>query len=192
MLIIKKFSTKVGNCGKKWEIFPQFYAIKQKATLYELLGTYECTVDAKGRAMLPAPFKKALVAVLDKGFVLKRSVFGTCLELYTMEDWQRTKKDVDRLNRFKKENIEFIRAFSAGLKAVDIDASGRLLLPKDLIGFAGITKDVVMSVTSNNIIEIWDKKKYEDAVNIPNTEFENLAERVMGSLGNKEEGNELS
>ncbi len=156
---------------------------KFKSALYQLLGTYECTVDAKGRAMLPSAFKKALNAVLDKGFVLK---------LYTMEDWQRTKKDVDRLNRFKKENIEFIRAFSAGLKSIEIDASGRLLLPKDLMAFAGITKDVVMSVTSNNIIEIWDKKKYEDAVNIPNEDFENLAERVMGSLGNKEEGSDVS
>lgn len=169
-----------------------FLRDKFKSALYQLLGTYECTVDTKGRAMLPSAFKKALNAVLDKGFVLKRSVFGSCLELYTMEDWQRTKKDVDRLNRFKKENIEFIRAFSAGLKSIEIDASGRLLLPKDLMVFAGITKDVVMSVTSNNIIEIWDKKKYEDAVNIPNEDFENLAERVMGSLGNKEEGSDVS
>lgn len=157
-----------------------------------MLGTYECTVDAKGRVLLPGAFKKALQTVLEKGFVLKRSVFGTCLELYTMEDWMRTKKDVDRLNRFKKENIEFIRVFTAGLKSVEIDASGRLLLPKDLMAFASITKDIVMNVTSNNIIEIWDKKKYEDAVNIPNDDFEQLAERVMGSLGNKEEGNDVS
>ncbi len=160
--------------------------------MYQLLGTYECTVDSKGRVMLPVAFKKALTPVLDKGFVLKRSVFGSCLELYTMEDWQRTKKDVDRLNRFKKENIEFIRAFSAGLKAIEIDSSGRLLLPKDLISFAGIIKDVLMIVTLNNIIEIWDKKKYEDVVNIPNEDFENLAERVMGSLGNKEDSNDVS
>ena len=56
------------------------------------------------------------------------------------------------------------------------------------MAFASISKDVVMTVTSNNIIEIWDKKKYEDVVNIPNNDFEALAERVMGSLGNKEEG----
>ena len=119
------------------------------------------------------------------------------VELLKLEDIDQMsvieiEKDVDRLNRFKKENIEFIRAFSAGLKSIEIDASGRLLLPKDLMVFAGITKDVVMSVTSNNIIEIWDKKKYEDAVNIPNEDFENLAERVMGSLGNKEEGSDVS
>lgn len=169
-----------------------FLRKKIKSPLYQLLGTYECTVDAKGRVMLPVAYKKALTAVLEKGFVLKRSVFGSCLELYTMDDWQRTKKDVDRLNRFKKENIEFIRVFSAGLKTIEIDNSGRLLLPKDLMTFAGITKDVVMSVTSNNIIEIWDKKKYEDSVNMPNDDFENLAERVMGSMGNKADEGDVS
>jgi MraZ protein len=158
----------------------------------ELLGTYECTIDAKGRAMLPAAFKKALQPVLENGFVLKRSVFGTSLELYAMKEWKNVMKDVNKLNRFKKENMEFIRAFTAGLKSIDIDATGRLLLPKDLMEFAGLTKDIVMTVTNNNIIEIWDKKKYEDAVNMPNEKFEALAERVMGSMGNKAEDDQVS
>jgi MraZ protein len=158
----------------------------------ELLGTYECTVDTKGRAMLPAVFKKALQPVLEKGFVLKRSVFGTCLELYAMAEWKNVMRDVNKLNRFKRENMEFIRAFTAGLKSIEIDATGRLLLPKDLMEFASITKDIVMNVTNNNIIEIWDKKKYEEAVNLPNDHFEALAERVMGSMGNKQEDDQVS
>jgi MraZ protein len=158
----------------------------------EFIGTYEGTVDAKGRAMLPSVFKKALQPVLEKGFVLKRSVFGTCLELYAMEDWKNVMKDVNKLNRFKRENMEFIRAFTAGLKSIEIDATGRLLLPKDLLQFASITKDVVMTVTNNNVIEIWDKKKYDEAVNLPNDQFEALAERVMGSMGNKPENDGIS
>ena len=158
----------------------------------ELIGTYECTVDSKGRAMLPAMFKKALQPVLEKGFVLKRSVFGSCLELYAMADWKNVMKDVNKLNRFKKENMEFIRAFTAGLKSIDIDVTGRLLLPKDLMEFASITKDIVMTVSNNNIIEIWDKKKYEEVVNLPSADMEALAERVMGSMGNKTENDELS
>jgi MraZ protein len=158
----------------------------------ELIGTYEATVDAKGRAMLPSVFKKALQPVLEKGFVLKRSVFGTCLELYAMDDWKNVMKDVNKLNRFKRENMEFIRAFTAGLKSIEIDSTGRLLLPKDLLQFASITKDVVMTVTNNNVIEIWDKKKYDEAVNMPNDKFEALAERVMGSMGNKPEDGGIS
>ncbi|MFI5151201.1 MAG: division/cell wall cluster transcriptional repressor MraZ [Bacteroidia bacterium] len=158
----------------------------------ELIGTYEGTVDAKGRAMLPSVFKKALQPVLEKGFVLKRSVFGTCLELYAMDDWKNVMKDVNKLNRFKRENMEFIRAFTAGLKSIEIDSTGRLLLPKDLLQFASISKDVVMTVTNNNVIEIWDKKKYDEAVNMPNDKFEALAERVMGSMGNKPEDDGIS
>lgn len=158
----------------------------------ELIGSYECTVDAKGRAMLPGVFKKALQPVLEKGFVLKRSVFGTCLELYTTDGWKSVMKDVSKLNRYKKENMVFIRAFTAGLKPIEIDAAGRLLLPKDLMDFASITKDIVMNVTTNSIIEIWDKKKYEEAVNLESNDFEDLAERVMGSMGNKSENDEVS
>ncbi len=158
----------------------------------ELFGSYECTVDAKGRAMLPVAFKKALQADLEKGFVLKRSIFGTCLELYAVDDWKKQMKDINKLNRFKKENMEFIRAFTAGLKSIEVDATGRLLLPKDLMLFASISKDIVMNVTNNNIIEIWDKTKYEEAVNLDSGYVEGLAERVMGAMGNKTGDDELS
>jgi MraZ protein len=168
------------------------FTTQESRQMAELFGSYECTVDAKGRAMLPGVFKKALQSVLEKGFVLKRSVFGTCLELYAISDWKNVMKDVNKLNRFKKENMEFIRAFTAGLKSIEIDASGRLLLPKDLMQFASITKDIVMNVTNNNIIEIWDKVKYEEAVNLESGYMEGLAERVMGSMGNKTDHDELS
>ncbi|MBU2060576.1 MAG: MraZ N-terminal domain containing protein, partial [Bacteroidetes bacterium] len=52
-----------------------------------IVGTYECKVDAKGRVLMPAPLKKQLAASLQDGFVLKRSVFQPCLELYPMEEW---------------------------------------------------------------------------------------------------------
>ena len=63
---------------------------------------------------------------------------------------------VNKLNRFKKKNNDFIRRFTAGVKVVEVDNAGRLLIPKDLIGFSGITKEVVLA-SAVNIIEIWDK-----------------------------------
>ena len=64
------------------------------------------------------------------------------------------------LNRFNRKNNDFIRRFSAGVKIVDLDNAGRLLIPKDLLQFAGIDKEVVVS-SAVNIVEIWDKNKYE-------------------------------
>ncbi|WP_109851618.1 division/cell wall cluster transcriptional repressor MraZ [Aquimarina sp. AU58] len=147
--------------------------------MVNLIGTYECKADAKGRLMIPVAFKKQLSPVLQDGFVLKRAVFQSCLELYPMAEWNLLMQKINKLNRFKKKNNDFIRKFTAGVKVVEIDAAGRLLIPKDLVGFAGITKDLVLS-SAVNIIEIWDKDQYEKAIDDAAVDFADLAEEVMG------------
>ena len=144
-----------------------------------LIGTYECKVDAKGRLMLPAALKKQLSPVLENGFVIKRAVFQPCLELYPMQEWEVLMQKINKLNRFKKKNNDFIRRFTAGVKMVEVDANGRLLIPKDLVGFAQISKETVLS-SAVNIIEIWDKTKYEAAIDEATLDFADLAEEVMG------------
>ena len=129
--------------------------------------------------MLPSALKKQLSPVVQGGFVLKRAVFQLCLELYPMGEWEALMQKVNKLNRFKKKNNDFIRRFTAGVKYIELDASGRLLVPKDLIAFAGISKEIVVSSTIN-IIEIWDKDNYENAINEAAIDFANLAEEVMG------------
>lgn len=145
-----------------------------------LIGTYECKVDAKGRLMLPAALKKQLSPVLENGFVIKRAVFQPCLELYPMQEWEILMQKINKLNRFKKKNNDFIRRFTAGVKMVEVDANGRLLIPKDLVGFAQISKETVLS-SAVNIIEIWDKTKYEAAIDEATLDFADLAEEVMGN-----------
>ena len=144
-----------------------------------LIGTYECKIDTKGRLMLPGAVKKQLSAVLQNGFVLKRAVFQPCLELYPMNEWEALMQKVNKLNRFRKKNNDFIRRFTAGVKMIEVDATGRLLIPKDLIVFSGISKDIVLS-SAINIIEIWDKDKYEQAIDDATGDFSDLAEEVMG------------
>ena len=143
-----------------------------------IIGTYECKVDAKGRVMLPSPLKKQLATSLQDGFVLKRSVFQPCLELYPMEEWNVMMQKVNGLNRFVKKNNDFIRRFTAGVKVVEIDALGRMLIPKDLVGFASIAKDVVFS-SAVTIVEIWDKDLYEKSIS---------GEEVMGNINNSDNG----
>ncbi len=154
-------------------------SISKSVILNPLIGTYECKVDAKGRLMLPSAIKKQLHPVLQNGFVLKRAVFQPCLELYPMSEWEILMQRVNKLNRFKKKNNDFIRRFTAGLKMVEVDAAGRLLIPKDLVAFSGITKDIVVA-SAINIIEIWDKENYEKAIDDATGDFADLAEEVMG------------
>ena len=157
--------------------------------MVNLVGTYECKADVKGRLMLPSTIKKQLSSVLQDGFVLKRSVFQPCLELYPMGEWNQLMTKVNKLNRFVKKNNDFIRRFTAGVKVIELDVSGRMLIPKDLHQFAGINKEVVLS-SSVNIIEIWDKDKYEKSIDEATIDFAQLAEEVMGNVN--EDGDELS
>ena len=117
--------------------------------------------------------------MLQDGFVLKRAVFQPCLELYPMTEWNALMEKVNKLNRFKKKNNDFIRRFTAGVKVIEVDTTGRLLIPKDLMTFSDISKDIVIS-SAINIIEIWDKNKYEQAIDDATGDFADLAEDVMG------------
>lgn len=145
-------------------------------------GSYDCKADAKGRVMLPVGLKNRLLPVLKDGFVIKRSVSGACLELWPMGEWNVMMQKINKLNRFVKKNNDFIRIFMAGVKEVEIDSTGRLLIPKNLVDVAGITKEITLS-PAVNIVEIWDKASYEKAIDVTADEFAALAEDVMGDEG---------
>ncbi len=154
--------------------------------MISFIGTYDCKADAKGRIMIPVTLKNQMVPILNEGFVIKRSVFQPCLELYPMSEWNQLMQRMNRKNRFKKKNNDFIRRFTAGVKPVEIDATGRLLIPRNLMSVAGIDKDVVLS-SAINIVEIWDKDNYERVLEETAADFADLAEEVMG-----DDGDELS
>ncbi|MDB4326900.1 division/cell wall cluster transcriptional repressor MraZ [Flavobacteriaceae bacterium] len=147
--------------------------------MQHLIGTYECKADTKGRIMMPIAIKKQLAGFVSEGFVLKRAVFNPCIELYPLKEWMGLMESVNGLNRFNKKNNDFIRRFTAGVKTVEMDVSGRLLIPKDLVTYAKISKEVVVSSTVN-ILEIWDKTLYEKAIDEAALDFGALAEEVMG------------
>ncbi len=152
--------------------------------MIDILGTYECKIDAKGRFMFPVAFKNQLGDSMADGMVIKRSIFKKCLELFPKENWQHESRMVNKLNMFKKKNAEFITKFMAGVKPLEFDPTGRLLIPKDLISFGGITKQIWLTAGANRI-EIWDKAEYEKAVNFDPNDFADLAEEVMGELENE-------
>ena len=153
--------------------------------MLNLVGTYECKIDAKGRLMLPSVLKKQLAPVIAKGFVLKRSVFSSCLEIHPLGEWNVLMGEGNKLNRFVKKNNDFIRLFTAGVKMLEVDSNSRLQVPKDLISFASISKNIVLSC-SLNMIEIWDKDQYEQVLKEATTDFADLAEEVMGSIQNED------
>lgn len=104
-----------------------------------------------------------------------------------MSEWNLMMQKINSLNRFVKKNNDFIRRFTAGVKVVEIDSLGRLLIPKDLVVFGKISKDLVLS-SAVNIIEIWDKDLYEKSLENSEVDFADLAEDVMGNLNDTDNG----
>ena len=163
-------------------------SIKKNNYLKHFTGTYECRADNKGRVMIPVALKKQMKTTIKDQFIIKRAVFNQCLELYPENQWSLMMKNINSLNRFNQKNIDFIRRFTAGVKIIEVDSSGRFLIPKDLLIYADIKKEVVVS-SAVNILEIWDKKMYEKAIDSAIIDFPGLAEEVMGD---KNQTNDIS
>jgi len=141
------------------------------------LGEYEATVDAKGRFLLPAGFKKQLTEGENR-FIISRG-FEKCLTLYPMKSWEPIMNKISQLNDFDPKVREFRRQFLGGATEIELDAAGRLLLPPTLKEFAGLSKDIIL-VAALDKIEIWDAGKYKQLFEDFSPEaFSSLAQDVM-------------
>ena len=148
--------------------------------MVHFIGEYNCTMDAKGRIMLP----KALVGQLpddSKQQLIINCGFEKCLVLYTKEEWTRITTELNKLNTFIKENRDFLRLFNRGANIISVDTNGRILIPKNLQEYGGLKSDVVF-VTNSSKIELWDKVSYETEINKDPEHYSELAERVMKGL----------
>ena len=148
------------------------------------IGTFECKIDDKGRIKIPALLAKQMENFGDETFVVKRSVFQASLEVYPLTRWDFLMEKVNKLNRFVKKNADFIRIFTAGVKTVEIDKAGRIQISRDLVAFAKLEKEIVLT-SAGDFFEIWDKEAYELVISADLENFAILAEEVMG--GNPEE-----
>jgi MraZ protein len=142
------------------------------------IGEYEATLDAKGRFLLPSGFKKQIPEGASDHFVVNRG-FEKCLSLYPMKSWKPIHSKINALSEFDAKSRQFTRYFLNGATLVELDTASRLLLPKNLMDYAGLEKDIVL-VSAVNKIEIWDVIKYKQFFETFSPEaFSNLAKEVM-------------
>jgi MraZ protein len=142
------------------------------------LGEYEVTIDAKGRFLLPAGFKKQVPEEWGNQYVISRGI-ESCLTLYPMKNWEPIFSKISELNAFDPKVRQFQRYFLNGATTVELDSAGRLLIPQNLKAYAELDKDVVL-VSAVQKIEIWDKKKYQQFFeNFSPESFSSLADEVM-------------
>jgi MraZ protein len=154
------------------------------------IGEFECKLDPKGRIMLPAGLKKQLSPAAQEKFVINMG-FEKHLTLYPMNEWEIISSDVNKLNLFVKKNRVFHRMFNNGATELALDSTSRLLLPKELMKYAGIDKEVVLFAYANRI-EIWSKQEYDRMLADESVDFAALAEYVMGKAKNGGDQGDIS
>lgn len=150
--------------------------------MQQLLGEYECKIDPKGRMRLPSGLIGQLGATAP-AFVINRG-FENCLMLYPEKVWDAITEEVNALNQYDKRSRDFVRYFYRGAQRLAMDGADRILIPKRLLEYAGIDKDVIL-VAVNDRIEVWAQDKYDQMLDEEPEDFSDLAQVVMG---NKKQG----
>lgn len=150
-----------------------------------LVGEFEVRLDEKGRFMFPSGLRKQLSPAAQENFMLNKG-FEDCLTLYPMNEWEKLSARLSKMNLFKPNNRMFYRLFHQGAKAISLDSAGRALIPVALMERVGLNKEVML-IAYNDRIEIWDKTKYFEMIEGNITDFADLANEVMGDLGNDSE-----
>src|SRR4051812_33402626 len=142
------------------------------------LGEYEVAIDAKGRFLLPSGFRKQMPEDAPQRFVINRG-FENCLTLYPIDNWNVITEKINKLNDFNPKVREFKRLFLNGANFLDVDSADRLLLPKQLMEYAGIKKEMVFTAQGNKV-ELWDKDTYYNYIRGHAAGFSSLAAEVAG------------
>jgi len=149
------------------------------------LGEFDCKLDAKGRMMIPSSLKKQLPEAEREGLVINRG-FEKHLVIYTKKEWDGITGELSKLNAYEKKSRDFIRYFTRGATELSLDSANRILLPKTLMEYAGISAEVVLSCQLNKI-EVWAKEAYDSQLDNEPENFAKLAEEVMGNTGRRDD-----
>lgn len=147
-----------------------------------LVGEYEVKLDAKGRFLFPSHLRRQLSPAAQESFMLNKG-FEECLSLYPMNEWEKLSESLSKINLFKPKNRMFYRLFHQGAKDVSLDKTGRILIPTSHMERVGLKKEAML-IAYNDRIEIWDKSKYFEMIEGSMSEFADLADEVMGDIGN--------
>jgi MraZ protein len=118
------------------------------------LGTYEHSLDAKGRVILPAKFRDELAA----GAFIAKSLDG-CLSLYTAEEFEKVAQDMQEKARRGGAQRNAVRSFAANAAEATPDRQGRITIPSHLRDYARLDREVVVTGALTRV-EIWDADRW--------------------------------
>ncbi len=142
------------------------------------LGSFKYSIDSKNRISIPARMRKFVNPEANDTFVLTRGT-TKCILIYPMDRWKElVASKLDKLNAFDPKESKFLRMFLHEAAEDKFDSQSRLMVPKNLIEYAGIEKEVKI-IGVNQFIEVWNPQTYEAYLKQNEEPYEDIAKEVM-------------
>jgi MraZ protein len=142
---------------------------------------YECRLDAKGRLILPARIKANLPSAEGNELVIGLG-FDQCLVVYPIAEFKKIYSRIAGLSEFNPDFRKLQRNFFRGNSVVELDNNGRFLIPKSMMNYAGLEKDVIV-IGMGNKIEIWSPVLYGSQLYQDQAEFSEKVQKYLDSSG---------
>jgi len=133
-------------------------------------------LDAKGRVSIPARLRKHISSDANDSFVMTQGI-GPCIYIYPLDHWQQIEERLSKLNPFNPKEALFKRLFLHLTADATLDSQSRIIIPKNLLEYAKIEKEVLILGQVKNI-ELWDPKIFNDYLNQAPLTYEQVAEQV--------------
>lgn len=131
--------------------------------MIRLLGDHHVKLDNKGRLLFPSKLRKPLEEVIHAGLVINRDIYESCLVIYPQPAWEIISADLQKMNRYSKKHLDFVRYFLNGATELELDTVGRINIPFHLLEYAGVdlkkNNEVVLCGVDQRI-ELWSKEAH--------------------------------
>lgn len=150
------------------------------------IGNNEVKLDDKGRFFIPAQYRKILSSMDNEGgkrVVLNRDLSSNCLVIYPEQVWNQSIEQLyKRINPWKTSDMLLFQQYTAGAEYLEIDAQGRILIPKRIFQQVGITSNELLIVGAYDRFAIWDKQTFESKLESNDVFAERIQERMTDTF----------
>jgi MraZ protein len=140
-------------------------------------GSYGYSVDSKGRINIPARLRKYVSTDANDTFVITRG-YDQCLYVYPLDEWTRLELEIRQLSSTNPKHRFFKRRLLEWATESQLDGQFRIMIPRDLLQFAGIENDVLIIGVLDHI-EVWNPRIYEAYLKTQDESYETVAQTVL-------------
>ncbi|MFZ4619834.1 MAG: division/cell wall cluster transcriptional repressor MraZ [Bacteroidota bacterium] len=140
-------------------------------------GSFNYTVDSKGRINIPAKMRKNLSPEANNSFVITRGL-DNCIFVYPNDEWSKREAELGKLEQTNREARLYTRLLLEFASDVELDGQHRISLTKELMEYAKISGDVLILGVFDRI-EVWNPEEYRKYLDAQQQDYVTVAEKVF-------------